>query len=74
MNNKEELDQSTPNQKLNAQSRYCEQSRNPEFIPFDGKCFRCGKNIFDGDKGYTYLQASSELITGCPYCHMSFVD
>ena len=43
------------------------------FAPRNGVCWCCHKNIY-GDGGISVEQASSELTTGCPFCHMSFVD
>lgn len=58
-------------EKMNAQLNYCKQNNLPYFVPYDGKCFRCGVQVY-------YLisatKASSELITVCPNCNISFCD
>ncbi len=58
-------------EKINAQNKYQEDNNFPDFPPKDGRCFRCGKQIFEA---ISLEKASSELITGCPYCFWSFVD
>lgn len=70
---------------IEAQERFCEEHDVPRFAPHNGYCFRCGNNIyntrseysFDGKKveyGISVEQASTEHITGCPYCNRSFCD
>lgn len=44
------------------------------FAPSDGKCFRCGRNIAEGEKAITFETLSDYIIIGCPYCHYSFCD
>lgn len=44
------------------------------FAPSDGKCFRCRRNIAEGEKAITLETLSDYIITGCPYCHYSFCD
>jgi len=47
--------------------------KNWHFAPFDGKCYDCGRNIYQnyGDrKGWT----GESYITGCPHCHYSFCE
>ena len=43
------------------------------FAPSDGRCYCCGKQIY-ADGGISVEEASTELTTGCPFCHRSFVD
>ena len=43
------------------------------FAPVSGVCYRCHKNIYSED-GISVEQASKELVTGCPFCHRSYVD
>ena len=47
------------------------------FAPYSGECFRCGRNIYNIKNGPTAIsveQASRGRITGCPFCHYSFVE
>ena len=64
-----------------AQESYCDQHEIPHFAPSDGYCYMCNRNIYslgkynDGSPcGISVEEASSKLITGCPYCHYSFVE
>ena len=64
-----------------AQIAYCTSSECPDFAPRDGRCYRCGRQIYqqfkwpDGHKtGISEQKASGCLITGCPHCHYSFVE
>lgn len=63
-----------------AQANFQKENGYPDFAPKSGRCFRCGRNIYDlieiGTRktGISVEKASSELITGCPHCHYSFVD
>ena len=59
---------------LQAQKDYCKREKDPFFIPEDGVCWSCHKNIFGGPKAITAEKAGSALITSCPYCSSSFVD
>lgn len=38
-----------------------------------GICPSCGCDIY-GNGGYTAEDAAKELITGCPFCHRSYVE
>ena len=58
------------NSKLQAQIDYCK-SRNEICWVGSGVCWCCGKDIFDK---ITLEDASTELITSCPFCNSSFVD
>lgn len=44
------------------------------FAPRNGICHNCGKNITEGEKGITLDDLGSYIITGCPYCHISYCD
>lgn len=57
--------------KIKAQNKYCRENSIPRFAPFDGKCFGCKRNIYER---YTIGEASKGLLTGCPWCNMSFVS
>lgn len=70
---------------IKAQERFCEENNVPRFAPYDGFCNTCGRDIyetrneyaFNGEKiewGISVEKASTELITGCPYCKRSFCD
>jgi len=54
------------------QKTYCTVKKVPLFIPFNGICFSCKKNIFDDEK--TTKIAHTEHITGCPFCNYSFCE
>lgn len=54
-----------------AQKELCTKKQWPLFSPANGICWSCGKQIYNKISLY---KASSELITGCPYCHHSYVD
>lgn len=44
------------------------------FAPANGICYRCGRNIAEGEKAITLEQLGDYIITGCPYCNYSFCD
>lgn len=44
------------------------------FAPRDGKCYRCGKDITEGENGITVESLGDYIILGCPHCHLSFCD
>jgi len=50
-----------------AQEELCERSGIPHFAPRDGVCWSCHRQIFGEEDGRS-------LITGCPFCHRSYVD
>jgi hypothetical protein len=48
-------------------NEYCKKNGIPQFVPIDGICCSCNKDIFE--------RANPEsLVTGCPHCSRSFVD
>lgn len=55
------------------QMLYCDLHYKPVFIPLDGYCPSCNRNIFDIG-GYSVDDAGERLLTCCPYCHKSFCD
>lgn len=65
---------------IKSQDEYCKDNSVMLFAPYDGECFYCGRQIYEardlGDeiRGYTTKEASETLITGCPFCHRSYVD
>lgn len=56
---------------IEAQQAYCKEHEYPMFMPDNGLCFRCNKDITER---ITAERAGKELITGCPLCHWSYVD
>lgn len=64
-----------------AQEGYCDKHSAPHFAPSSGLCYRCRKQIYgiyiaDGKEAYgiSVEKARGQLVTGCPFCHASFVD
>lgn len=65
-----------------AQKKYCEDNNAPFFAPYD-RCYYCNHNIYlpvrspiTGEvvNGVSVEEAGERLITGCPFCHHSYVD
>lgn len=57
---------------MQLQKAYCETHKVPEFAPTNtGNCYSCGVDI---TIYITEEQASTQLITGCPYCNRSYCD
>lgn len=54
------------------------------FAPADGFCYNCRQQIYSAEgfsgvgrrkeEGISVEKARSEFITGCPFCHRSYVD
>lgn len=61
-------------ERIDAQRKYCQANSLPMFAPGNGACPFCGRDIYSGPYGYDEKRAGGTLITGCPYCHRSFVD
>ncbi len=71
---------------VKAHAKACEEKGWPDFTGTNGRCFDCGKNIFqpvitkseDGKStyiaGYSVQEAVKGGITGCPFCHRSYCD
>ena len=68
---------------IKAQTQYCDERLVPLFIPSNGWCDTCGRNIFepytyrgreDRTFGITVEEAATRHITGCPHCGKTFVD
>lgn len=55
-----------------AQREYCKEHNVPNFAG-SGRCWRCGRNVYS-EGGWSVERASTQLITGCPHCFVSFVD
>jgi hypothetical protein len=63
-------------QAIQAQAMYCEIHKLPFFAPGYGTrgcCPHCHNPIFIIG-GISVEEAGETLITGCPYCHYSFVE
>jgi hypothetical protein len=58
---------------MEAQFEYCKKEGFPVFAPASGNCWNCGRNIY-GKGGISVFRASRKLITGCPYCRISYCD
>lgn len=61
----------TVKDKMKAQREYCEKHDLPRFAPYDGRCFSCGRNVYEY---YDMEKCASDLIVRCPYCNYSFCD
>lgn len=64
---------------IKAQEDLCMKKCYPMFAPSNGKCYRCGDNIYaeklsGGGSGYSVEKAGTEFITGCPNCNWSFCE
>ena len=44
------------------------------FAPSDCRCWKCGKDITKGDKAITKESLGNYIITGCPYCCVSYCE
>lgn len=65
------LDKETA-EKIAAQTIYCKINSSGEFYaPHTTRSWCCGRNIWER---ITLKEATTKLITGCPYCNRSFVD
>lgn len=54
-----------------AQIKFCHDHHKPMFVPHNGICYSCHKNVY---AGLTYDKAAYDIITGCPWCSTSFCD
>lgn len=71
---------------IEAQRKYCEDNKAPHFAPRSGRCWSCGRNIYEEYKsvsfysdhvritGITTEKAANSLVTGCPHCNRSYCD
>ena len=57
--------------KKELQLEYCRLNGVPLYAPYSGVCWTCGNNIYEELDDET---CSETLITGCPYCHTSFLE
>lgn len=67
MKTEEQIQQDIKNQKA-----LCDSKKLIHFAPDNGKCFRCGSNIYQDFRANG--RNGAEYITGCPHCHYSFCD
>lgn len=44
------------------------------FAPTNGICWRCKRNIAEGENGITLEKLGDYIITGCPHCHISYCE
>jgi hypothetical protein len=58
-------------EKIAAQAEYQRRKNLPDCAPHDGMCWSCHKQIYNK---ITFQEASSKLITGCPYCSWSYCE
>ena len=58
---------------VKAQKKYLEENELPDWFPYQGFCERCGRDLF-GPGGWTIDEASTQMITGCRFCHHSCID
>lgn len=60
-----------------AQYKYCEETKFPHFAPMSGRCYSCGRNIYQnyilGSRLSNGLNGVHH-VTGCPHCHRSYCD
>ena len=59
------------------QREYCKSSGDPHFAPDSGRCWKCGKNVYQNyeiDERIHKGESGEELVTGCPHCHRSYCD
>lgn len=72
--NIERLAKEKPNDWFYKSEMEREPHRRTGFAPLNGRCWRCGKDITKGDKAITVDALGDYIITGCPYCNISFCD
>lgn len=63
------------------QYKHCADSGHLLFAPNDGRCYHCGRNIYEPVKrkdgtetGITVEAAGKTVVTGCPHCNYSFCE
>lgn len=63
---------------VEAQEKFCEQHAVPNYSKAytdnSGICPFCMMGIYSKRGGYSLGNATSNLITCCPFCHQSFVE
>lgn len=63
------MEKMTSTEKYELQKKYCISVRSPLFAP--EYCYNCGKDVYER---LSEKKCKSEVLTGCPHCHYSFVD
>lgn len=58
-------------EKIRLQEEYCKKKQIPFFAPKTESSWCCGRNIW---AKISKDKASSDLVTGCPYCCRSYVE
>jgi len=66
------MNQITKEEFIKNQIEYCKTKNIPFFMPHNGICFSCHRDIIP--ELIKNGQTGNSLITGCPLCHYSFVD
>lgn len=54
------------------QKKHCEETGAPFFMPNDGRCYNCRRDIIP-----TLIERGEDgtfLVTGCPLCYRSYCD
>ena len=69
---------------LKKQKQFQVEKNCPNFLPQNGRCWKCGKNVFEKYEnnysrrtfftGIDTKRAGEELFTGCPHCNKSYCD
>lgn len=49
-------------------------NRRTGFAPINRRCFKCGKDITEGENGITLEKLGDYIILSCPHCYRSFCD
>jgi len=68
------------NEAIQAQKKLCIENYYPHFVPNDGRCYNCKKQIYEQIQrgnfttGISLEKAKAGLITGCPHCNRSYCD
>ncbi len=57
-----------------AQRNLCIKQGLPLFVPHDGKCFKCHRNVFLAYPDDEVKADPEKLVTGCPHCGQTFCD
>ena len=62
----------TREQFIENQEKHCKKNVAPFFMPRNGICFRCKRDIIP--KLIEQGQTGEVLVTGCPLCNYSYCD
>lgn len=58
-------------EKKELQRKYCKENGYPHFAPRNGKCWHCGRQIYNR---ISIARAANTLITSCDWCNKSFCE